>query len=177
MSTSFQRRNAMPRITGHKGMDYLLSQCYKAALYFPTDDEPRIVRLERRKINGYDFCPYLDPDDQEGGTALIKAIHAEGDQGFRLFYFEQTSRNSFAVNDCVTRELQAFTDGLSRPWLGPILVIWDDEDIITKENLEEKGEEILTQVHNFYEEFVRDDAVPFDTVESESDEPGRNGAV
>ncbi|KAK7021737.1 hypothetical protein VNI00_017314 [Paramarasmius palmivorus] len=172
--TPQRHRGGFPKVTGHKGMDYLLAVNYKAVLFFPVLEEPRLVRLERSKIEGFDFRPLLDPDDQEdGGTAHIKGIHTEGaPQGYRLFYFEQTARNSFPVNDCITRELEGFTDGLRRPWLGPIVVIWDDDNVITGENLEEKAEEILTDVHNFYEEFVRDDGVPFDRIEPGAGEEG-----
>ncbi|KAK7024200.1 hypothetical protein VNI00_016508 [Paramarasmius palmivorus] len=134
-------------------------------------EEPRIVQLEWEKIDAFDFRPLLDPDDQEnGGTAHIKAIHTEGaPQEYRLFYFEQTARNGFPVNDCVTRELEGFTDGLRRPWLGPMLVVWDDNNVLCCDNLEEKAEEIISNVHNFYEDFIRDDGVPFNRLESESD--------
>ncbi|KAK7025344.1 hypothetical protein VNI00_016055 [Paramarasmius palmivorus] len=112
---------------------------------------------------GFDFRPLLDPDDQGEGSAQIKGIHADGaPHSFRLFYFEQTGSNGFPENSCITRELEGFTDGLSRPWIGPLVVVWDEDGVITAENLEEKAEEIVTQINNFYEHFVRDDGVPFD---------------
>ncbi|KAK7026739.1 hypothetical protein VNI00_015512 [Paramarasmius palmivorus] len=166
-TTPQRSRAKIPRITGHKGMDYLLAASYKAVLFFPHSDEPRLVRLQRDKIAAFDFRPLLDPDDQEdGGTAHIKGVRSEGaEQGFRVFYFEQTARNTFPINECVTRELQGFTDGLQRPWLGPIVVDWYDDNVLTAENLQEKVEEMIINIHNFYEDFVRDESVPFDRLE------------
>ncbi|KAK7016196.1 hypothetical protein VNI00_018961, partial [Paramarasmius palmivorus] len=162
-------RKPAPKLTGHKGFDSLIQARYKAVLYFPTDDEPRLVRLERRRIDGFDFRPLLDPDAQpDGGTANIKGIHAEdSSEAFRLFYFEQTGRNGFPVNDSITRELEGFTDGLRRPWVGPVVVVWEDDEVLTVETVEEKAESTVTQIHNFYEDFVRDEGVPYDRLEDE----------
>ncbi|KAK7026655.1 hypothetical protein VNI00_015545 [Paramarasmius palmivorus] len=187
-SASYRRAQIIPKVTGHKGMDYLLAVQYKvmcrfdlcrifikhrigqAVLFFSVEEEARIVRLERTKIDEFDFRPLLDPDNQQdGGTADIKGIHTEGaPQGYRLFYFEQTTRNGFPINDVITRELEGYTDGLRRPWLGPVVVIWDDDNVITRENLEEKVEAILLDIYNFYEEFVRDEGVPYDPIEAQS---------
>ncbi|KAK7014806.1 hypothetical protein VNI00_019248 [Paramarasmius palmivorus] len=166
----------IPKVTGHKGMDYLLAVQYKAVLFFAVDEEPRIVRLERSRIDEFDFRPLLDPDAQEdGATARIKGIHTNGaPQEYRLFYFEQTARNGFPINDAVTRELEGLTDGLRRPWLGPVVVIWDEDNVITRDNLEEKAETIITDIHNFYEEFVRDDGVPYDSIDAGSDNDSAN---
>ncbi|KAK7018060.1 hypothetical protein VNI00_009134 [Paramarasmius palmivorus] len=145
----------------------------KACLFFPVDDEPEIVILAQRLINAFDFRPYMDPTGHEsGGACRIEGAHIErgSPQNYTFYYFEQTQHNGFDLNDCVTRELEALTDGLRRPWYGPILVIGDAEDFITPENIELQAESIVIDISNFYEAVVRDHSVEFDSLEEEEED-------
>ncbi|KAK7021991.1 hypothetical protein VNI00_017093 [Paramarasmius palmivorus] len=138
------------------------------ALFFDVSEEPRIVRLERSKIEESNFRPFLD---QGEGTTRIECIQitTEASQVFRFYYFEQTRRNEFDLNDPVTRELQGFTDGLQRPWYGPILVIWNEDDVVTEENLGLRADEILSYLNNFYEDVVRDDSIEYDRLDEQEE--------
>ncbi|KAK7038934.1 hypothetical protein VNI00_010325 [Paramarasmius palmivorus] len=146
----------------------------KACLFFPVDDEPEIITLSQRQINAFDFRPYMDSTGHEnGGPCRIEGARIERgniSENYTFYYFQQTQTNGFDVNDCVTRELEALTDGLRRPWYGPILVVGDAEDFINEENLELQGESIVIDISNFYEGVVRDDSIEFDSLEDEEEE-------
>ncbi|KAK7019221.1 hypothetical protein VNI00_018121 [Paramarasmius palmivorus] len=159
-------------ITGREFFLQMMKERTKGALYFHVSEEPRVVRLERSKIHESDFRPFLDPDDQtEGASARIECVRvtiaSEVDPVFQLYYFEQTRRNGFDLNDSVTRELQGYADGLRRPWYGPILVIWDEDDVVTEANVGETADQILGYLNNFYEDVKRDDSIEYDKVEEE----------
>ncbi|KAK7015513.1 hypothetical protein VNI00_019111 [Paramarasmius palmivorus] len=144
----------------------------KAVLLFPTADEPEIVYLERRKIQANDFRPFMNAEDQGGSAAMqsTRVLTTVAAERFTLYYFEQTGRNGFDLNECISRELEGFTDGLSRPWYGPVLVIWEEDDVINAESLETLAEQIIVYINNSYESFERDGSIEYDMVESEIEE-------
>ncbi|KAK7015130.1 hypothetical protein VNI00_019211 [Paramarasmius palmivorus] len=156
------------------GIRKLLEQrSSKAVLFFPTADEPEIVYLERRKIQANDLRPFMNAEDQEGGTATMQStrvLTTVAAERFTLYYFEQTGRNGFDLNESISRELEGMTDGLSRPWYGPVLVIWEEDDVINADNLETLAEQIVLYINNCYESFERDGGVEYESIESGEEE-------
>ncbi|KAK7054291.1 hypothetical protein VNI00_003484 [Paramarasmius palmivorus] len=147
----------------------VIDRASQPALFFPTDDEPEIVSVNCSNRDRKIFKPYLDPDLQGNeGSAQIQSVPVELDSmSAELFYFEQTAQNGFTENDALTRELEALTDGLRRPWLGPVIVIYDDNKVLKNDDLALLAEQIVIYMSNCYPEFVRDDVVEFDRLEGE----------
>ncbi|KAK7024164.1 hypothetical protein VNI00_016542 [Paramarasmius palmivorus] len=151
-------------------LNFLLYKEIQSALFFSVEDEPEIISLRRSAIHAGNLTPFLDPDDQHNGSAAeIKCARIETGppQHYRMYYFEQTVRNEFPLNECITRELYAYTGGLKRPWYGPVLILWEDEDVISELNLEALSQEFITQLHDFYELVIRDGTIAFDKVEEQ----------
>ncbi|KAK7032454.1 hypothetical protein VNI00_013012 [Paramarasmius palmivorus] len=141
---------------------------YKSGLYFAVSDEPEIVSLRRSALEAGNLAPFLDPNDQEdGGACEIKCARIETGppQHYRMYYFEQTAGNVFPLNECISRELKAHTGGLKRPWYGPVVIIWEEEDVISEDNMVELAQEFITQLNDFYEIVIRDNSIEFDKLD------------
>ncbi|KAK7017909.1 hypothetical protein VNI00_018521 [Paramarasmius palmivorus] len=132
----------------------------KFALFFPVTDEPEIVTLERRKVDVQDFRPYLQCSNSTlNAPPAIHSVRVATDR-CTIYYFEQTGRNEFGENISVTRELEA--EGLLRPWHGPIIVLWDQDDALTSGNVEEKSNSIIGHLSSVYEAVERDHTIEYE---------------
>ncbi|KAK7014763.1 hypothetical protein VNI00_019284 [Paramarasmius palmivorus] len=134
----------------------------KTILLFPVSDEPELVTLERQKVDARDFRPYMQASERRS----IQNIRVQTDC-CTIYFIEQTARNDFQENVSVTRELEA--EGLMRPWLGPIIVVWDQDDALTSDNWTEKCNEVIVHLSSVYEAVERDGSIEYEGMEEEDE--------
>ncbi|KAK7027423.1 hypothetical protein VNI00_015259 [Paramarasmius palmivorus] len=137
----------------------------KTLLYFPVKGQPRAVRLPRLALAELDFAPYLTVRARgKAGRGHLRRTFVCTPQlkTFMFIFAEQTAKNRSSVNQFVTSALERLVCGFSRPWIGPLLVDFENEVV------EFQGDDILAEVsdvlrhlHMVYEHVHPNDSIPF----------------
>ncbi|KAK7035550.1 hypothetical protein VNI00_011843 [Paramarasmius palmivorus] len=143
----------------------------KSVLYFPMRGVPCIVNMDRCALYNNAFYPYLDASLQgNAGTRILRKTYmfTEPPENYVVVYFEQSEDNRFPSNEFATSVLQTLGNGLRRPWMGPMLVDYQDSKVLTEGDLHGEAMQVLGHIHAVYERLHCDKSIAFDPMPFDS---------
>ncbi|KAK7041967.1 hypothetical protein VNI00_008949 [Paramarasmius palmivorus] len=83
---------------------------------------------------------------------------------YMVVYFDQSKDNHFPNNMFVTSTLESLAGGRKRPWLGPLLAVYENSSIFDTTTKESEAQQVVEHVHTIYERLHPANSVAFDAL-------------
>ncbi|KAK7036593.1 hypothetical protein VNI00_011526 [Paramarasmius palmivorus] len=123
-----------PPVTGFDAVEYDFNiDGEKSVLLFPSRGYPSIVSLGRLALKELNYSPFLSLRAKgKAGPKLLRRTFVSTAElkTFMLIFGEQSKENRSHINEFLTDALGCLADGLRRPWIGPLLVEYDREEVL-----------------------------------------------